>query len=243
MIPEPVRKTLADKVLEVDPDTVREPRCEELEVEDTVPVTVTVGLKVPLVVELVVRETETLLEAVGLLVAVFDPPIDLVRVTEAVMLRVATGVLVTVLEFVVLVVVVPVPVSVRDDLLVTETDGVAVTVFEADTLAVAVQVVSTDLLLAGERVSEGVPVEVFEDFSVAEPVVDAVLVLDGFIEPVILELPVIVFDELIEPVFVFEVAMVRLGAGLRLAVLVPLVVRLIAGLAVDVFEGMAVQVL
>jgi hypothetical protein len=241
-VTDPVCETVGDKVLELDSVTVREPRAEGLAVEDTLRVTEPFVVEELVVLAVVVRETDMLLETVGVPVPVFDPATDLVRVTEAVILRVGAGVRVTVLEFVVLVVAVPVPVTVRDGRVLTDNDDDAVAVFEGRTLTVAVQVVRTDLLLAGERVSEGLPVEVFESFRVAEPVEHVVLVFDALGDTVILVLPVLVFDELGEPVFVFEMAIVRLGAGLSVAVLVPLLVILSAGLVVDVFEGMPVQV-
>jgi hypothetical protein len=138
---------------------------------------------------------------------------------EPVVVFVVQGLKVPVLETVTELVVVVVGVCVKDRI-VTEAEALADTVFEAVVLAVAVPELDRDLERSPDRDSEPLPVEVRDSLPVGERVPEELLVRDSLLEPVIVGLPVEVFEELVEPVIVLEPIILRLYTLLVVPVLV-----------------------
>ena len=130
------------------------------------------------------------------------------------------GLKVPVLDTLVDPVVVLLGVCVREGRIVTEVDELADTVFELVVVAVAVTEPVMVLVTGPDRDCEPLPVEVREGFVLADTVPEELPVLDTLAEPVIVGLPVEVFEELVEPVIVLE----------------PIILRLYTLLAVSVFD-------
>lgn len=130
------------------------------------------------------------------------------------------GLKVPVLETVVEVVAVLVGVCVREGRIVMEAEELAEILFEAVVVVVAVTELGTVLERSPDRDSEPLPVEVRDTLPVGERVPEELLVRDCLVEPVIVGLPVEVFEELVEPVIVLEPIILRLYTLLEVLVLV-----------------------
>jgi len=149
------------------------------------------------------------------------------------------GLKVPVLETVVDPVVVLLGVCVREGRIVTEAEAVADTVFELVVVAVAVSELRTVLEIGADRDREPLPVEVRDGLVLADKLPEELPVLDTLAEPVILGLPVEVFEELVEPVIVLEPIILRLYTLLAVPVFVCLLDTDRMALELLVFVGAA----
>ena len=189
-----------------------------------------------------VRETLMLREEVAQLVDVLDGSVLLERVGSVVLVFDTRGLKVPVLEFVVDAVAVPVLLCVRDDFIETEEVELVVAVFEEETLAVEVAVMAMERETKGDRDTDVVPVDVFDGRTLVVRVDDPLCVFDRRLDDDIVGVPVVVFDELIVPVVVFDIIKERVKALVSVPVEVALEVTEIPALAVGVLDGRAVAV-
>ena len=110
-------------------------------------------------------------------------------------------------------------VCVREGRIVTEAEAVADTVFELVVVAVAVPEPVMVLVTGPDRDLDALPVGVRDGLLLADTVPEELPVLDTLAEPVIVGLPVEVFEELVEPVIVLEPIILRLYTLLAVSVL------------------------